>query len=472
MNLRDRGSRILTRLKEDYWGFLVLAVWGAAILGLGLVRLDPFGVEETGARALLLVWSVGERIISTVVLLGLPDLRAVLLAPLGAYWPGSMVAAKVHALLITAAAVALLYRWARRTFDAESALIASGLLLIAPATLFEIDALGAGPYLLLAFGVGLWIDRKYRSVQRPLGGWFFAQLLWVMIAVSIHPAALAYPAALLWEWRARPLDARQQRHVYIGIGVAVVLTLILRLGWPALDWLEQPFVSLYQSILGRDATSSALAWLLAILLAIAALGAGFASRRLAAEDMMTRMLLLSLILGLPAANGAWAMLALAMVLYLGVPRLIAFNRGMELSGFIGQRGLVFATVFIASIVFMQVGKAHYHAILQNQLPPVDQLVLAFSVEIEDAGKEEATMTMSQWPGKTMLATRRHTLPLPPPFPDHETLLKNIANVDYLLFDPKDERNRTLAAQLAELTGVTETILLEEAGVAVHFREAP
>src|SRR5690606_19739446 len=154
------------------------------------------------------------------------------------------------------------------------------------------------------------------------------------------------------------------------------------------------------------------------------------------EDMMTRMLLLSLILGLPAANGAWAMLALAMVLYLGVPRLIAFNRGMELSGFIGQRGLVFATVFIASIVFMSVGKAHYHAILQNQLSPVDQLVLAFSVEIEDAGKEEATMTMSQWPGKTMLATRRHTLPLPPPFPDHETLLKNIANVDYLLFDPK------------------------------------
>jgi hypothetical protein len=472
MNLHDRGKRILTGIKEDYWGLLVFAVWGAAILWLGLVRFDPFGVEETGARALLLVWSVGERIISTVVLLGLPDLRAVLLAPLGAYWPGSMIAAKVHALLVTAAAVTLLYRWARRTLDAESALIASGLLLIAPATLFEIDALGAGPYLLLAFGVGRWIDRKYRSVQRPLGGWFFAQLLWVMIAVSIHPAALAYPAALLWEWRLRPLDARQQRHLYIGVASAVILILLLRLGWPALEWLEQPFASLYEAILGRDASSSALAWLLSFLLAIAVVGAGFASRRLAAEDMMTRMLLLALIFGLPAADGAWAMLALTVALYLGMPRLIAFNREMGLGGLVGQRGLVLAMVFIASIVFMQVGKAHHQAILQNQLPPVDQLLLSFSVEMEDAGEKEATMTMSQWPGKTMLATRRHTLPLPPPFPDHETLLKNIANVDYLLFDPKDERNKTLATQMAELTGVTETILLEEAGVAVRFREAP
>jgi hypothetical protein len=472
MNLRDRGRHVLTRAKEDYWGVLVLAAWGAAILGLGLVRVDEFGVDEAGARALLLVWSVGERIISTVVLLGLPDLRAILLAPLGAYWPGSMFAAKVHALLIMAAAVTMLYRWARRNFDSESALIASGLLLIAPATLFEIDALGAGPYLLLAFGVGLWIDRKYRSVQRPLGGWFFAQLLWIMIAVSIHPAALAYPAALLWEWRSRPLDARQQRHVYIGVAVAVALILILRLGWPALQWLDQPFVSLYQAILGRDAPGTALAWLLAILFAIAILGAGIAGRRMAAEDMMTRMLLLALIFGLPAADGAWALLAMAMTLYLGVPRLIAFNRGMGLGGFAGQRGLVFVVVFIASIIFMQVGKAHHYAISQNQLPPVDALLLAFSVEMEDAGREEATMTMSQWPGKTMLATRRHTLPLPPPFPDHETLLQNIANVDYLLFDPRDERNETLAAQLAELTGITETILLEEAGVAVHFRDAP
>ncbi|MDX9739752.1 MAG: hypothetical protein RBT81_01040 [Gammaproteobacteria bacterium] len=472
MNLRDSGRRVLIRAREDYWGVLVLAAWGAAVLGLGLVRFDAFGIDEAGAHALLLVWSVGERIISTVVLLGLPDLRAVLLAPLGAYWPGSMIAAKVHALLITAAAVTMLYRWARRTIDAESALIASGLLLIAPATLFEIDALGAGPYLLLAFGVGLWIDRKYRLVQRPLGGWFFAQLLWIMIAVSIHPAALAYPAALLWEWRTRPLDARQQRHVYIGVTVAIALILILRLGWPTLDWLDQPFVSLYQAVLGRDAPGTALAWLLSILLAMGAIGAGIASRRLAAEDMMTRMLLLAVLFGLPAADGAWAMLVMAMLLYLGMPRLIAFNRGMGLGGFVGQRGLVLGLVFIASIVFMQVGKAHRYAISQNHLPPVDQLLLAFSAEVEDTGGEEATMTMSQWPGKTMLATRRHALPLPPPFADHEALLKNVANVDFLLFDPKDERNETLAAQLAELTGVTETILLEEAGVAVRFRGAP
>lgn len=470
MNSLDRGRLALARARENYWGVFVLAAWGAVVLGLGLVRLDPFGIDEAGARALLLVWSVGERIISTVVLLGLPDLRAVLFAPLGAYWPGSMIAAKVHALLIAAAATILLFRWARRTFDAESALLASGLLLIAPATLFEIDALGAGPYLLLAFGVGRWIDGKYRRVQRPLGGWFFVQLLWIIVAVSIHPAALAYPAALAWEWRARPLDARQQRHVYIGIALAVLFVLIIRAGWPALSWLDSPFVSLYQSILGRDTSGSALAWLLAILLAIGAVGVGIRSRRLAGDDMTARMLLLGVLIGLPAADGAWAMLTLAMLLYLGMPRLIAFNRQLGGSGFVGQRGLVLALVFVSSIVFMQAGKAHRHAIAQNQLPSVDHLLLTFSVELEDVGDEAATMTMSQWPGKTMLATRRHTLPLPPPFPDHETLLKNIANVDYLLFDPREERNAVLAAQLAELTGVTETVLHEEAGVVVHFRD--
>jgi hypothetical protein len=121
---------------------------------------------------------------------------------------------------------------------------------------------------------------------------------------------------------------------------------------------------------------------------------------------------------------------------------------------------------------MQAGKAHRHAISQNQLPPVDHLLLTFSIELEELADDAAPMTMSQWPGKTMLATRRHTLPLPPSFPDHEILLKNVANVDYLLFDPRDERNAVLAAQLAELTGVTETVLHEESGVVVHFRDAP
>lgn len=472
MNLLARGKTGLFQLRERYWGVAAIAAWGAILLGAGLVRLDPFGVDEAAARSLLLVWSVGERIVSTVVLLGLPDLRALILAPLGAYWPGSIIAAKVYTLMVTGGAITLLYRWSRRAADPESALLASGLLLIAPATLFEIDALGAGPFLLLAFGVGLWIDGRYRQAERPLGGWFFFQLLWVMIATSIHPAALAYPVALVLQWHRHPLDRRQQRHVYIGVGVAVACIITLRLGWPTLAWMSSPLVSLYEAVLGRDSDGGTIAWLVAIGLATIASITALRARGLARDDLMTRMLLLGLLLGLPAADGAWAMLALAMLLYLGIPRLIAFNRAMGRSGLLGQRGLVLILVFVSSLVFMQIAKAHRFAIAQNLLPPVDHLLLSFSVELEELSADEATMAMSQWPGKTMLATRRHTLPLPPPYPDPDTLHRNVANVDYLIFDPQSRRNETLAAQVAELTGATETILLEEAGVVVHFRDAP
>lgn len=473
MDLVVRGKEWLHRIWTGYWGVAVLALWGAAAFGFGLLRLDAHGVEESAARALLLVWSVGERIASTVVILGLPDLRGLLQIPLGAYWPGSMPAAKVYAALITAAAAAMLYRWSRHRHGSETALIATGLLLIAPATIAQIDALGAGPYLLLAFAVGAWIDRTYRRVQRPLGGWFFLQLLWIMIAVSIHPAALAYPIALLWQWKVEPIDARHQRHVYIGIALAVIFVLTLRMGWPTLDWLANPLTSLAAAVLGRESRGETLPLLAAIALAAFLVYLLIAERRSLPKELLPRMLLLAVIAGVFCADGAWAMLCLAVALYLGVPHIIALNRALGGKGFAGQRGIVLLAVFVLSTLFMQAQKAHHHAIAQNRLPPVDQLILAFSAEIEDAGAEAGTaMTMSEWPGKTMLATRRPALPLPPPFENSQTLLEKTRGVGYLLFDPRRPANEALAAQLAELTGVTETLLLEEGGAAVRFRPSP
>lgn len=472
MNMANRTTAFLTRLRTDYWAIPVLLLWGAALLGLGLIRLDPYGIDETAARALLLIWSIGERIASTVFVLGLPDFRALLQIPLGAYWPGSMLAAKVHILLIMAAAATLLYRWSQREHGSETALIATGLLLIAPATVIQADVLGAGPYLLLAFGVGLWLDGKYRHVQRPLGGWYFLQLLWVMVAVSIHPAALAYPLALLWEWKHRPIDQRQQRHMYLGVSAAVIFTLVLRMGWPELDWLANPLTALSHSVLGREPTGEILPWATALLLIGALLYLLIAERRAFSQHLMHRMLLTGVIIGAICADGAWAMLALAVVLYLGTPRLIALNQAFRGNGFLGQRGLVMIAVFIACTLFMQALKGHRHALAQNQMPDVDQLILAFSAEIENPDQEQAVVTMTQWPGKTMLATRRAALPLPPAYADSETLLRNISGANYLVFDPKDAHNLELTARVAELTGVTETLLLEEGGVAIRFRQLP
>lgn len=462
-------STTISSIAERYWGYAVLGAWIGVVVGLGLVRLDAYGIDEAAARALLLAWSVGDRIVSTIFVLGLPDLRALLFAPLAAYWPGSMIAAKVYSLVVTALAATLLYRWSRSENGAETALLATGLLLVAPITLLEADSLGAGPYILLSFAGGLWLDRRYRIAQRLLGGWYFTQLLWVMIAVSLHPLALAYPLALAWEWKRNPVNRKNQRYLLVGIAAATAFVLAMRMGWPGLGWLSNPLAGLSRGVLGLE-PSGMLSWLTAISLAIALISILIAERRNLDGRLMHRMLAIGLGIGLVCADGGWTLLAIATLFYLGIPYLIRFNQSLGGAGFAGHRGLALAILFIALLVFMQADKAHHYAIAQNQLSPVDGLILRFTAELEDLEADAKVLTLTQWPGKTMLALRRDALPLPPDYPDSETLLARIKGADYLLFDPKDSRNASLVKNLAEATGKAETLMVEEGGVAVRIRQ--
>jgi len=459
------AARSATSIAERYWGYAVLAAWGGVVLASGVLRFDPFGIEEPAARALLLAWSVGERVQSTIFVLGLPDLRALLFAPLAAYWPGSIIAAKVYMLLAIACAAALLYRRSREEDGAETALLATGLLLISPITVLEADVLGAGPFLLLSFTVGSWLDRRYRTAQRPLGGWYFTQLLWLMIATSLHPAAMAYPAALAWEWKIQPVNRKNQRQMLIGIVATLAFVLAMRLGWPALDWLANPITSLSRALIGGDSSLDAASWVTGSVALAALMAIGIGERRRLASSLMRRMMVLGLVLGLACADGAWAMLAVAALLYLGIPRLLRFNQSLGSEGFAGNRGITMAALVIVLIVFTRADKAHHFAVAQNHLPPVDALMLRFAAEIEDVDQD--VLTMTQWPGKAMLALRRPALPLPPDYPDADTLIAHIKGVNYLLFDPK--RNAGLAKTLAERTDVFQTMMVEEGGVAVHIR---
>src|SRR3990172_241812 len=144
----------LSRFIARYWGLAVLLLWGG--LALWRERSTPYGLDEGAARALLLNWSVAGDVVNPIVIFGVPDFRALIFIPLGIYWPGSLIAAKAFTLLVTFVAAALLYRWSRRSLSQETALVATGLLLIAPLTLAQADALAAGPYLLLMFGLGAW----------------------------------------------------------------------------------------------------------------------------------------------------------------------------------------------------------------------------------------------------------------------------------------------------------------------------
>ena len=124
MNLRARLANAR--------GGLLLLPW-VVLVGLTL-REGPYGLAEEGAKALLVAWSIGDAVASAAFALGAPDIRVILFLPLGFFWPGQVIAAKVLTLLVMAGAGMGLYRWRRREEQGEAALLATGLLLIAPAT--------------------------------------------------------------------------------------------------------------------------------------------------------------------------------------------------------------------------------------------------------------------------------------------------------------------------------------------------
>lgn len=463
------STPLLARIPPRYWALAVLLVWGG--VALLLLRQQPYGLDEGAVRALLLNWTIVDNVANPIVIFGVPDLRALLFIPLGIYWPGNLLAAKIFTLLLVFIAALLFYQWSRRALGQETALIATGLLLISPALLQQVDALGAGPYLLLAFALGAWLDHSYRAAPRPWGGKYFSQMLLAAVSVSLHPAGLAYPIALAWRWYKDPLDRRQQRHVYIGVAAAVLFVVLLRAGWHGLEWWQNPLTALAGAVLGPQLeTGSNLTLLTGILFTLALLGTLIAGARELVSDLTGGMLLASVLLGLAAADLTWALLALTLVLYYGTPRLIAMNEFIDGRSLLGQRGGVLLAVVLIATLFMNIGKAYYAYVRSSVLPPQDQLIQTLAVEAA-ADTSKPFRAASQWPARTLIAVKREVLPLPPPAEDGEALMKMIPGITHLMFDPYDEGNRQLAKNIAELGGAMETLALQPGGVIVKVRGA-
>jgi len=463
---------MLDRIPYYVWPIAALAAWGGALLFLGLVGFTPYGLDEGAARALLLNWSTSDQIANPVFIFEIPDFRAMLFIPLGIYWSGSMIAAKVFTIIISFIGIAALYYWARKHWTDEVALLASGLMLVAPLTLLQIDAIDRGVFLLFIISLGLWVDAKYRTLERSITGWYFVQMLLVAITITIHPMGLAYPAALAWNWYRVPVSKKHQQHMFIGLAIATGIILAMGAGWIALAWFNNPLPALAHIVYTFypadpvQENALVLGTLCFILLLVVLL---FSGRQLL-RSLPGQTLLGALVIGLFCADLSWAFIAQIVILYGGVALLIEVNKKLPLQNFFGQRGIATGAMFIILFWYMQMDRARALNIANEVLNPVDQIIHQLSLEAADVNKH--FLVASQWPARTMIAVRRDVLPLPPPMPDSATLWKNIKTISHIVFAHNDPKNYNLAQQLAELITVTQTVTVDTGGAIIAIKDAP
>jgi hypothetical protein len=176
--------------------------------------------------------------------------------------------------------------------------------------------------------------------------------------------------------------------------------------------------------------------------------------------------------GLVAADYSWALVVLALALYCGIQLLIKANDQLGGQGFAGQRGIVMVVVFIMATLFMMGDRSYRSSVINNTLEPHDDIIRALAIETADM--KENFYTISQWPARTMLATKRPVFPLPPEFETAEELLKNIGNIDFIVFDPFDPKHKHFRDQVSTLNQDIETLIQQPNGAilkSLHKDEA-
>lgn len=476
-----------------FWAVAALIIWALGVVAL--LDRTPYGLDEGTARTILFLWSISDQVVSPIVTMGIPDFRAVYLIPAGVFFSGSVLAAKLCTLVVFAAVVLGLYRWRSQKGDSETALLASGLLLLSPLTVNSIDRVAIGPFLLLTFLLGAWADKTYRATRLRFGGFYFAQLLLCVVATSLHPAGLAYPFVLAISWiRDRPAEplepgmipGRERTHVLSGIAIATLFGALLAAGWPHQGWFANPLLALGEQVFGLEPEFSAgnvIVMTLGSVTLLALLIVLWLRRSEILADRFVATLVFALAIALFASDSSFSLLALVLLLYGGCPLLLRARLG-KAGGLIGQRGVALVVLVAFSTLFLSADRARFARIRQGlELSAQDQLIATLTDSIqrshpvvtqpglvtEEQKAKSGPRVASQWPGRTMIACRCSTLPLPPVSDDQAKFVANLRGLDYVVFDPKDARNGALARGFALLGGAqAETIALEPGGVLLRL----
>ncbi|NDU80159.1 MAG: hypothetical protein G3I11_02250 [Ferrovum sp.] len=460
---------ILAELPFVLWGILVLFV----------LNHQPYGLEEGAAKALAFDWSVADDVASSVLTLGVPDARALIWLPLAYLWPGQIFVAKVVWVIMLGFTARQLYRWRAEQGHQESALLGTGLFLIAPLTIEQIDTLGVGIPLLALIVFGAWCHQCYQAKPQTLGGMYFGQMFAVAAMVTLHPIGLVFPLWLLWTWYKTPVSAKQQKTYFVGVVFVLILAFLMHRNWTDLldhSWSLQTISSWH---LGWQHEDSWWDWVWALV--------GFTTILLTwiksqspdspIADFLGRILLLCSIFGLWEHDRVWAFMTLTLLLYGGLPWLLKEGSGANRSLIQFQRIVLWSLVFVFCLSASQAARLRYQVNQDQILTPQDELIETLAQEVTQIRLQSERTKLppptlriaSEWPARTMLACRCDVLPLPPEAKNPMEQLKMMQGITALILNPKDDLHVGLVKNLAQLNTELEPVSIQPAGVILKLK---
>jgi len=459
-------SKIQESFQPRHLGLIGLCLLAWAYLSL--FRYDNYGIEEGAAMAMLINWSIVHQIASPVAFFGIPDLRAILFVPLDMHWAGSIIAVKVFTMYILFGCALLMYRWSEKTHGGESSMMATVLLLIAPISLMQTDAIGSGIYLLFSFVIAGWLNQAIHDSNQTIPSWFFLLILTTALAISMHPMGVAIPLALGMDWLRNREDMTRSKRMIGTLVLTTLMMLLLLCGWYGTDETSNPLIVLSDSILGSPLLHHSGPGFGILITALLFTITGISLFR-RVSDPVSLILISASLIGFFQADHAWVFIVTATILYLGLPMLIELNERIGGRSLLGQRGiLLLVVVFIATVSMLNMRQLN--VVAKEHLKSPSDIIISV-LEREAADSDAPFIAASQWPARTILVCRRDVLPLPPASNDYADFRKKTKGLTHIAFNPQKEALHTLTRDAASLSDIFKPIAIYPQGVVLKAEKA-
>jgi len=158
---------------------------------------------------------------------------------------------------------------------------------------------------------------------------------------------------------------------------------------------------------------------------------------------------------------------LTYILFEGLHGLVLVNNRFGGHNLIRRRGMVAVCVLAISMGFMLVDKQRFLFNRAHGMHRVDSLIARLSDLTSD--RKDKGMVASQWPGRTILATRRDALPLPPVRKDDpDGFLRQMHGVRFMMFNHHNPRMKAMNRQVAELSNRIKTEAMLPGGIILRL----